>query len=172
MKKVLFVMDLQEDTTGTTASKGPFPIREHQQLIDAVNERIEAYKAAGDEIAYIAIALPNKWFFRKVVGIAIKGTPGCSIDRRIKIVGNHYFEKMKPSAFANKNLVRWIKDNEVTHVEITGIDAAQCCAATAEEAVKLGLEAVINRKATATTVPHKLPKVNAKLTQLGVKFMD
>lgn len=171
MKKVLFVMDIQEDMTGTTASKGPFPITEHQKLIDHINQQIQRYEKNGDDVVYIVVALPDNFFFRKLAGIAIKGTPGCEIDARIKRVSQYYFEKSKASAFSNKDLVHFVKEKGVTHVEITGIDAAQCCAATAADAVKLGLSATIIQSATATTVHHKLEKVNQKLVKMGVKFI-
>lgn len=101
----------------------------------------------------------------------MKGTPGCQIDSRIHIVSDYCFEKSKPSAFSNKNLVDFIKKNNFTHLEITGIDKAQCCAATAAEAISLGIKTSINNSATATTSPGKLIRVTKRLKSMGVEFI-
>lgn len=44
MKKVLFVMDIQEDTTGVSAKKKPFPIKNHEELIQQINKCIHSYE--------------------------------------------------------------------------------------------------------------------------------
>lgn len=52
MKKVLFVMDIQEDTTGVSAKKKPFPIKNHEELIQQINKCIHSYETEGDTVVY------------------------------------------------------------------------------------------------------------------------
>lgn len=172
LKKALFVIDVQEDFTGTTARKGPFPLKNSEDLIRKINSHIEKYQKQGDEVIYIAEVVPNNWFWRMAAGMVLRGTEGAKIDKRIKVVSKNYFEKITPSSFKNKALCNFIKDKGITHVELTGIDGAQCVAATADAAVKLGLDVTILKDATGTSVPNKLPKVMEKLKKRGVKYTE
>ncbi|MHC1684536.1 MAG: cysteine hydrolase family protein [Clostridiaceae bacterium] len=171
MKKALFVIDIQEDFTGTTACKKQFPIKNSEEFIQRVNNYIDQYEKSGDEVIYIAATLPNNFIWRNLVGMGLRGTEGAKIDKRVKIVSGNYFEKVFPSSFTNKDLCKFIKDKEITHIELTGLDAAQCVAATASAAVKMGLDVTIFSEATVTTVPDKLPKVMEKLKSKGVKYI-
>ena len=172
MKQALIVIDVQEDLTNTTHQKKwlPFPVPNSNKLFDTINSWISKFKEEEQDVIYVTQSVPNNFLFRKYPGILLRGTKGIQIDHRINRVSTNLFEKPSSSCFSNKKLKAYIKEKGFTHITLTGIDAAQCVAASAAEGIKLGLVVSIIDDATATTVPKKLPKVKEKLKKMGVQY--
>jgi nicotinamidase-related amidase len=172
MNKALLVIDVQEDYTGNTANKDPFPVKDNHQLIDRINGYIEEYHTKQYPVLLIAQIIPNNWFGRTVFGVSLKGTEGAKIDKRVLMVQHYYFEKLFPNSFSNRTLVKWVKENNISSVDLVGIDATQCVAATAKGGAKLGLQVQILCDATATFRPSNIEKTFQKLRKQGITLTN
>ncbi len=140
-QQALFVIDIQEDYTGTTAQP-PFPYKDSQKLITTVNTIIEKASKKNLIIVYIRQEFDGLWgrMFSKVFagGTALKGQPGTEIDQRISILSNHVFSKPKGDAFSNPHLDTFLIDHQVNELYLVGLDAEFCVHATAQGALNRG----------------------------------
>ena len=170
MKTALFVMDAQEDYIGEQRNKEKFDY-DDDHLIRNINERISYYEEHKMPVLYIVTAYPNNFFFKKFIKYGITGSKGSKIDKRIKIVSENYFEKQSKDAFDNKNLIKFIKENNIQKVELAGVDASFCIAKTAESARKYNLKVNILNECVATVYPDKITKISKKLIQNGVIYI-
>lgn len=171
MKKALFVMDAQEDFIGEQRNKEKFDYDDVDHLICNINERISFYEKNNDHVIYIVTVYPNNFFFNKFVKYGITGSMGSKIDRRIKIVSENYFEKQSSNAFSNKNLKKFIIDNNINEIELTGVNASCWVTKTAESAIKLKLKVNINKNCVQTAYPNRIEKILKKLEQSGVVYI-
>lgn len=171
MNKALFVMDAQEDFIGEQRNREKFDYDDVDHLILSINERISYYDKNNYPVIYIATVYPNNFFFNKFIKYGIAGSRGSKIDRRIKIVSEYYFEKQNKDAFLNKNLKKFIKDNKIGEIELTGVDASYWVAKTAESARKLNLKVNINKDCVQTAYPNRIDRILKKLEHCGVAYI-
>ena len=140
-QKAVFVIDIQEDFTGTTA-KPPFPYKDSRQLIETVNKITEAASKQGIPVIYIRQELDG--FIGNLIsnifagGISKKGNPGTEIDKRVNIVSSNIFPKLKSDAFSNQKLEEYLTANQINELYLTGLDAAGCVHNTALGALNRG----------------------------------
>lgn len=170
MDKVLLVIDAQEDFIGEQRSKKKFDYYDVDELIKNINSKIEEYSAQDKQVIYIAHVLPSSLFNRKFIGYGISGTPGAKICEKIKIVCDHYFEKQTANAFKNTNLVKYIRANEISEIEIVGIDVGGSISETAKGALNLGLKVSIPNRCVGTINEEKYNKACTKLKSFGVAY--
>lgn len=172
MKKALLVIDAQDDFIGEQRNKKKFDYENDiDELIDNINEAITSYYEKNDEVVYIAHVIPSSYINRKFIGYGIAGSEGAKINEKIKIVSENYFEKQTPNAFKNNNLVKFIKENNISEVEIIGCDVCGAVSASAKGAVELGLKVSVMRNATATINEEKFVKLSTKLKGFGVAYI-
>lgn len=140
-RQAVLVIDIQEDFTGATA-KPPFPYRDSEKLIAAVNTITEAASARGVAVAYIRQELDG--FTGRLLsdlfagGTVIKGNPGTEIDRRVKVVSGDVFPKSRSDAFSNPELEGFLITRQVNELYLVGLDAAGCVHITARGALNRG----------------------------------
>ncbi len=170
MKSALFVMDAQEDYVGEQRNKEKFDY-DDDHLIRNINERISYYEECRMPVVYIVTSYPNNFFFNRFVKYGITGSKGVKIDKRIKIVSENYFEKQSRNAFDNKNLLKFVMENNIEQIELAGVDGRYCIAKTAESARKHKLKVNILNKCVATVYPDKIDKVSRRLIQNGVVYL-
>ena len=171
MKKALLVIDAQEDFIGEQRNKNKFNYEDVDELVKNINDKIRTYEKNMDEVIYIANVLPNNFFSKKFFGYGIAGSKGAKFDERIKIVSENYFEKQVGNAFKNNNLVKFIKDNAISEVELVGVDGIGCVFRTAKGAMKIGLEVAILSDSVGTVNPEKFIKVSTKLKAFGIHYI-
>jgi nicotinamidase-related amidase len=171
MRKALLVIDAQEDFIGEQRNKNKFNYEDVDELVKNINDKIRTYEKNMDEVIYIANVLPNNFFNKKFFGYGIAGSKGAKFDKRIKIVSENYFEKQVGNAFKNNNLVKFIKDNEISEVELVGVDGVGCVFRTAKGAIEIGLEVTIISDSVGTVNPEKFIKMSMKLKSLGVAYI-
>ena len=171
MNKALLVIDAQEDFIGEQRSKKKFDYYDVDELIININNKIEEYNGQNNQVIYIAHVLPSSFFYRKFIGYGISGTPGAKICENIKIVCDHYFEKQTPNAFKNTNLVKFIRENEISEVEIVGIDVAESISETAKGALDLELKVSIPNRCIGTMNEVKYSKACTRLKNFGVAYL-
>lgn len=172
MKKALLVIDAQDDFIGAQRSKKKFDYENDvDDFIDNINKFIELYHNRKDEVIYIAHVLPSSFINKRFIGYGISGSKGAKINEKIKIVSENYFEKQTQNAFKNNNLIKFIKENDISEVEIVGCDACGAVSSTAKGAVELGLKVSILKSATATINEKKFIKLSSKLKGFGVAYI-
>lgn len=172
MRKALLVIDAQDDFIGEQRSKKKFDYEDDiDELIGNINEAITCYCNNNDEVVYITHVIPSSYINRKFIGYGIAGTEGAKINEKIKIVSENYFEKQTPNAFKNNNLVKFIRENGISEVEIIGCDVCGAVSATAKGAVELGLKVSVMRNAIATINEEKFVKLSTKLKGFGVAYI-
>lgn len=172
MKKALLVIDAQDDFIGEQRSKKKFDYENDiDDTIGNINELIASYYERHDEVIYVSHVLPSSYINRKFIGYGIAGSEGAKISEKIKIVSENYFEKQSTNSFKNNNLVRFIKENDISEIEIVGCDACGSVSATAKGGVELGLKVSVLRSATAAVNEEKLVKLRRKLKGFGVAYI-
>jgi len=140
-RQALFVIDIQEGYTGATA-QAPFPYKNSEKIIAAVNTIINAASKKNIIIVYIRQELDG--FLVKLLsnlfagGRAIKGNPETEIDKRISIMSSHVFPKSKSDAFSNPRLNEFLIEHQVNELYLVGLDADGCLHATAQGALNRG----------------------------------
>ncbi|BCZ46300.1 isochorismatase [Clostridium gelidum] len=171
MKKALLVIDAQEDFIGEHRNTDKFNYEDVDELVKNINDKIRIYEKNMDEVIYIANVLPNNFLNKKLFGYGIAGSKGAKFDKRIKIVSENYFEKQVGNAFKNNNLVKFIKDNAISEVELIGVDGIGCVFKTAKGAIKTGLKVTILSDSVGTVNPEKFIKSTIKLKAFGVAYI-
>lgn len=171
MKKALLVIDAQEDFIGEQRNRDKFNYEDVDELVKNINDKIRIYEKNKDEVIYIANVLPNNFLNKKFFGYGIAGSKGAKFDKRIKIVSENYFEKQVGNAFKNNNLVKFIKDNAISEVELIGVDGIGCVFKTAKGAIKTGLKVTILSDSVGTVNPEKFIKITLKLKAFGVAYL-
>ena len=171
MKKALLVIDAQEDFIGEQRNKDKFDYEDIDELVKNINDKIRTYDQNMDEVIYIANILSNNFLNKKFFPYGIAGSKGAKFDRRIRIVSENYFEKQVGNAFKNNNLVKFIKDNEISEVELVGVDGIGCVFRTAKGAIDIGLKVAIASDSVGTVNPEKFIKLSTKLKSVGVDYI-
>ncbi|MGN0143612.1 MAG: isochorismatase family cysteine hydrolase [Clostridium sp.] len=172
MKKALLVVDAQDDFIGEQRSKKKFDYENDiDDLIENINKSISNYYENNDEVIYISHVIPSSYFNKKFIGYGISGTKGAKINEKIKIVSENYFEKHTHNAFKNNNLVKFIKENNISEVEIVGCDACGAVSSTAKGAVDMGLKVTVMTDATATINEKKFIRLSSRLKEFGVAYI-
>jgi nicotinamidase-related amidase len=173
-KKALFVIDIQEDYTGT-AAKCPFPYKDSEKLIESVNKTIA--EASKKNIIIIYIRQEFDGFvgrmLSKLVGhsTAIKGKAGVEFDKRINIISDYCFTKPMPDAFTNPKLELFLKEHQVNEIYLTGLDAAGCVLYTAKGALKRGYGVSIIKDGIALLIESKWDQLIKEYKQDGITLI-
>jgi nicotinamidase-related amidase len=170
----LFIIDIQEDYTGTTA-QSPFPYRDSEKLITNVNKMIE--KADKKNIIIVYIRQEFDGFIGRVISklaghsIAIKGSTGAELDRRIRIISDHCFTKLMPDAFSNAKLETFLKKHGVKQLYITGLEGTGCVYFTVKGALKRGYNISIVKDSIVSLNEKKWDKILKKFEQSGIEMI-
>lgn len=173
MKKALLVVDVQDDFLGNR--RDIFKFNYENDVVDLIcniNEAITEYKNNGDEVIYISHVIPSSFINKKLIGYGISGTEGAKISEDIDIVSENYFEKQSLNAFKNNNLIKFIKERNITKVDIVGTNGCGEITATAVGAVDAGLEVEIIKEAVAQPCSSKKDRFCMKLRKLGVQYVS
>lgn len=153
----LLVIDMQEDYVGAGRNRKAYPYDE-KLLIDRVNERIREYPA--ESVIYIT----NKFFWEQ-------GREPKKLVEGLKVVSSQIYEKRKSSCFSNERLLEYLKKNNVTSLELVGVDGNYCVGNSALEGIKKGFAVVCNESCIGVGKKKKFVKVRRKLSQSGVRFV-
>lgn len=167
--KALLVVDIQEDATGKTA-KNPLPYKDSAELIANINSVIDVCKDKGILVVYIKHEINSNLLSRKLWGRFIAGTAGSEIDSRINIINNYIYSKNKGDAFSNAKLNRYLKENYIDEIFITGLDASACVLKTSLGAKKRGYGVIVLKDAITTMRMNKLPKLLEKYLKYGIEI--
>jgi len=171
-QKALLVIDLQEDFIGTTA-KAPFPYKDSGRLVEVANKVIAEAAQRKMLIVYIRQEFDGvcaKMVTRLLLGkVAVKGTPGAEIDKRIAIVSPHLFTKPEGNAFSNPKLEPFLEEHEVDELYLVGLDAAFCVDITANAGLERGYKVAIITDGVVTRFEEKWQARLKKYEQSSIR---
>jgi nicotinamidase-related amidase len=171
-QKALLVIDIQEDFTGATA-KAPFPYKDSERLVSVTNKVIAEAAKRNMLVVYVRQEFDGfcaKMVTRLLLGkVAVKGTPGAEIDKRIAIVSPHVFTKPEGNAFSNPKLEPFLEEHQVDELYLAGLDAAFCVDITANAGLERGYGVTIITDATVTRFEDKWVARLKKYGEKGIK---
>lgn len=155
--RFLLIIDMQEDYTGENRNRKRFPY-DIEPLIDNVNNRIDSYSR--EHIVYIK----NQFFWESPKREK-------SLSKGMNVVSNQIFTKRNNNSFKNIEFANFLREKNVTELEIIGIDGNYCVKATAIAASKAGYEVVLNKNCIGIADAKKYRKSKMKMKRIGVRFL-
>lgn len=155
--RYLLIIDMQEDYIGEKRNKKKFPY-DVKTLIDNVNHKINSYSK--EYIIYIK----NQFFWESKKREKL-------LSKEMNVVSNQIFTKRNINTFKNIKFANFLKEKNVTELEIIGIDGNYCVKATAIAALKIGYEVFLNENCIGIADTKKYEKSKTKMKKMGVKFL-
>ena len=148
---------MQEDYTGENRNRKRFPY-DIEPLIDNVNHRINSYSR--EHIVYIK----NQFFWEPPKREK-------SLSKGMNVVSNQIFTKRNNNSFKNIEFANFLREKNVTELEIIGIDGNYCVKATAIAASKAGYKVFLNENCIGIADTKKFRKSKMKMKRIGVRFL-
>lgn len=153
-RSALLVIDIQEATTGEY-SEHTYYRENSDSLIEITNIVAENFRNHKQPVILVRSVISNP-LINLINDTYAKGQPGVNFDRRLRISSNYELEKSVSDAFRNTTLDNILIKNQVNHLYIAGLDAAECINATAAAAknrnylISIIEDAVISRSEKLT----------------------
>ncbi len=135
VNKALIVIDIQEGTTGTVGDKAYQ--NGSEVYIETVNNIIWKTGSLGIPVIYIRSEIDDP-VINLFDGRYSPGSEGSRLDSRLSILSDHIFTKDRGDSFCNPKLDSTLNSMEVSHLLITGLDAAKCVNRTISGALNRG----------------------------------
>ncbi len=157
LKTALIVIDMQADYIGEKSKHNYYP----NALIGKINDRIAIAVNSTEVIIYI-----------KQVGRRSKKSCVSDFVEGLSIVSDFIVEKEKSSIFSNPTLLDTLKQNEITNIELIGIDGNCCVASSAIDASKLGFSVVLPLIYVGTKNKERFSKTREKLLRANVQIIE
>lgn len=155
--RFLLIIDMQEDYTGENRNRKRFPY-DIEPLIDNVNHRINSYSR--EHIVYIK----NQFFWESPKREK-------SLSKEMNVVSDQIFTKRNNNSFKNIEFANFLREKNVTELEIIGIDGNYCVKATAIAASKAGYKVFLNENCIGIADAKKFRKSKMKMKRIGVRFL-
>lgn len=167
--KALLVIDMQNGCVGE--NHADFFQYDNELIMKNVNEAISHNQ---DSVIIYIRNLMKKNFINKFAPVQIlDGTPEAKLAEELDVVSDHIFDKYTGDAFSNEKLAAFLKEQNITEVEVIGVDGGGCVALTALGAIKNGYKVIVNTKAIGTNPPFEKnkEKLFCKLKSKGAVFI-
>lgn len=158
--KALLVIDMQEDYVGEKRNGKRFPYHP-EILISRINQRIQDFNGEGDFVVYIL----NRFFYqsKKFAPQLVKG---------LNIVSDRIYIKNRASCFFNSELIRFLQENNITELEMVGVDGNYCAAASARAGIKNGFSVIFNQHCIEAAKADKLRKTIGSLQETNITIQE
>jgi len=168
----LLLMDLQIDFL---ADSGRLPVgaANAERVISVANNLIDLFAKRRWPI----IVIFNQFKKTDVIGnffrrcAALEGSEGGNMDPRVLIHDARYFSKAKSSAFTNPEFCEYLKSTGIGQVVICGVYAEGCVRATAFDAQKAGLDAVVLSDGVSSNRTSKSKWALSLMRKRGIRIM-
>jgi nicotinamidase-related amidase len=171
-KTALLVMDMQEDFLGEKA-KMPIAREQIPALTAVVNSLIDEFERNGQPIIYIKSEFPKIALGNRIRHhAAIVGSPGTNIYGKIRISGKVVFSKKKPNAFSNPEFEKYLIENQVSQLVITGVYAEQCVLDTALAALDRKYQVKFVRNGVGSLSEQAVNKACDKVKKRGAEVIE
>ena len=166
MEKVLLVVDMQEICVGEKHAK---VFQYEEDLIKKVNEVIDLNK--NNIVIYIRNVMKKNLINKFAPFQAYEGSKEIELVKGLHVVSDICFDKYEGDAFSNKKLVKFCEENQVTEIEVIGVDGGGCVPLSALGACKLGYKVIVNTNAIGTMFTGKQKKFYERLERLGAEII-
>ena len=174
-RKALVVVDMEEDCVGPDA-RPPFPYRNAQQMIAAINPLIAQAEQQGTPVVFVNQTFGGiagtVWSRVFVGGRLREGSPGTLVDRRLSTGSHPQFAKPKGDAFSNPALDAYLIKNQVDTVVIAGVDAEFCVHLTAQGALNRGYKVVLVKDAIGLMHEKKWDELLSSFAKEGIQVVE
>lgn len=141
-KKALLVIDVQENLLKTNFKLHMDPSYV-PSFLENLNKSIKTFETNNQLVIYTVNEWTNSILNTLSGNVCKKGGPGTGIDSRVNIVGEKVYHKSRMSAFTNKDVERYLKNESITELYITGLLAEACVKETLKEALSSNYKVVI-----------------------------
>ena len=135
---------MQEDYL---SDKSKYQFKDKQQLIENINKKVS------ENTIYIKNSRKGK------VSDLVKG---------LKVKSNLIFVKEKSSSFNNPDFAKYLEQNQITEIEVAGIEGNCCVKSTAIDARKQGIKVTIDLSCVGVLKEERFEKTKEKLKAAGV----
>jgi nicotinamidase-related amidase len=166
-RKALLVMDVQTDFVGGEA-RMPVAKDQVEGMIERINVASADFAAAGDRVIYIRNVFPKgdiANLFRN--NAAVENSGGIKIDPRVRLVSDVVFDKNQSDAFSNKNFEKFLLDNQIDELTLSGVFADQCVYWTSVAALQRGYKVRYMINGVAAKDRKTIEKAAASIAEKG-----
>jgi nicotinamidase-related amidase len=142
-------------------------------LTAVVNSLIDEFERNGQPIIYIKSEFPKIALGNRIRHhAAIVGSPGTNIYGKIRISGKVVFSKKKPNAFSNPEFEKYLVDNQVSQLVITGVYAEQCVLDTALAALDRKYQVKFVKNGVGSLSERAVNKACEKVKKRGAEIIE
>ncbi|AAV96805.1 cysteine hydrolase [Ruegeria pomeroyi] len=166
----LVVIDMQSDFTA-------LPVWEAAQLntaMENIRTAVDAARRTGMPVIAVRqvykaglARLLNGWFNQ---GRGNAGSPGIGLDPRLGLAPDVEVEKSMGDAFSEPAFVRYLEENRIGTLILTGLDGCHCVKNTAFGALNRGYAVRIDPKAVLAANDAGWSKMKRNLTAAGAEM--
>lgn len=157
--RAFMIINMQENYVGENRDKRRFPYDE-KVLIKNINQRLEKAKNNNEKVIYIT----NRFFYQSK-----KNQP--KLVDGLDIISDNIFVKHNKNAFKNKELTEFLRKENITDIELAGIDGNGCIAKTAFAGVKESIKVSVNESCTQALNQKKFDKTRSILEETRINFV-
>jgi nicotinamidase-related amidase len=154
--KALLVIDVQEDYVGEKRNAKRFPYHS-EILLPCINQRIKELSEENCLVVYIL----NRFFYQSK---RFTPQPAKGLD----VVSENIFIKNGVNCFSNPELIRFLHENNITELELVGIDGNYCVAASARAGRKNGFSVIFNQCCIEAAKLDNFKKTISSLQNAGI----
>ncbi len=155
--KALIVIDMQEDYTGQKRNQKRYPY-DSMQLIKSINARITNYEQHTNSVIYIK----NKG----------KSAQISALVEGLNVVSDLCFTKEKASCFSNPEFISYLIENNLSQLELAGVDGNYCVGMSAIDGAKKGFDIHISLSCVGIVNDDKFQTTKEKMLKAGVQIYD
>jgi len=128
-RKALLVIDVQENLVNPNSKIHIDPIG-IDLFFDNVNKAVSRFNNNEDDVIYVVNEWTNPIQNWMTGNVCKKGGKGIGLDKRLMIINDKIYSKSKPNSLTNKNLLKYLKENEISDIYVAGLLAEGCVKAT------------------------------------------
>jgi nicotinamidase-related amidase len=128
-RKALLVIDVQENLVNPKSKIHIDPIG-IDLFFDNVNKAVSGFNNNEDDVIYVVNEWTNPIQNWMTGNVCKKGGKGIGLDKRLMIINDKIYSKSKPNSLTNINLLKYLKENEISDIYVAGLLAEGCVKAT------------------------------------------
>ena len=167
-RAALLVIDVQNDTTGTTGFYG-----DTTEFVANVNQAISFAHEKEMEILYVKNEYGNNPIVSLLsMGKYRKGTNGAELDNRLQVVNENVFSKSIGDSFSSKDFEEYLISKEIDTLYIVGADASACIYSTARGGTNRHYNVNVIKEAIITINEKTMTQMLTKYASDDIKVID
>ncbi|MVX67292.1 isochorismatase family protein [Clostridium chromiireducens] len=169
-KQALIVMDAQEGMCGESGM-----YKDYLKFLNKVNDSIDYAIRMNYKIIYVCQEFTIiEWPFAALVtgGRLLANKDGTELNRQLKIVDGKIFVKHQQDAFTSKEFSKYLVENEIDTIYLTGLDAATCVYRTALGGLKRKYKVNVVKDAIVTTNGILMKHIVKKYIKKGIGIVE